>query len=140
MGKLIIDKVTGTVLNIEGCYIIDADQLDDNFTDSEVAELADRVGNPVAMDDEMTEQQAIQLTYKMFSKFNWVGCIFTKEDIRMKLEDQVADEAELESMVEAVTATRWWRKSMEGVMNEAGYDVLAEAIYEATEEAKEKGK
>ena len=44
MQKLIIDKVTGTVLNIEGCYLIDADQLDDSFTDSEVADLADSVG------------------------------------------------------------------------------------------------
>ena len=44
MGKLIIDKVTGTVLNIEGCYVIEGEQLDDNFTDSEIAELADRVG------------------------------------------------------------------------------------------------
>jgi hypothetical protein len=48
MGKLIIDKVTGTVLNIEGCYVIDADQLDDSFTDSEIADLADRVGVPVS--------------------------------------------------------------------------------------------
>jgi hypothetical protein len=47
MQKLIIDKVTGTVLNIEGCYVIDADQLDDSFTDSEIADLADRSGLPI---------------------------------------------------------------------------------------------
>jgi hypothetical protein len=48
MQKYIIDKVTGTILNIEGCYVIDADQLDDSFTDSEIADLADRVGVPVS--------------------------------------------------------------------------------------------
>ena len=52
MGKLIIDKVTGTILNIEGCYIIDADQLDDSFTDSEIADLADRVGVPITYEKE----------------------------------------------------------------------------------------
>jgi hypothetical protein len=131
MGKLIIDKVTGTVLNIEGCYVIDADQLDDSFTDSEIADLADRVGKPVAMDAEMTEQEAIQLTYKMFAKFEWVGCIFTKEDIRMRLEDEDLSEEQMEPMVEAVTWTRWWRKAMEEAMNETGYELLNSAIYEA---------
>lgn len=42
--KLIIDKVTGTVLNLDDCYIINADELGDSFTDSEVADLADSVG------------------------------------------------------------------------------------------------
>ena len=46
--KLIIDKATGTILNIEGCYVIDADQLGDSFTDREIADLADRVGVPVS--------------------------------------------------------------------------------------------
>ena len=42
--KLIIDKATGTILNLDDCYIINADELGDSFTDSEVADLADSVG------------------------------------------------------------------------------------------------
>ena len=154
MGKLIIDKVTGTVLNIEGCYVIDADQLDDSFTDSEIADLADRVGVKVEDPDDvseviwfdtltdrqkldtMREHEGIELFHQMCGKFGWVGCIFTTEDIRMRLEDDVFDEAEMDKMVEAVTWTRWWRKAMDNAMNEAGYEILDEAIAEAIYEAK----
>ena len=135
MGKLIIDKVTGTVLNIEGCYVIEGDQLDDSFTDSEIADLADRVGVPVARAEvgTMEEHEGIELYYQMSSKFGWVGCIFTIADIRMKLAEDGLEGDELEKMVEKVEWTRWWRKTMDEAMNEAGYEVLAEAIYEAQE-------
>ena len=46
--KYIIDKVTGTVLDLNSCYVIDAEQLEDNFTDTDIADLADRVGVPVS--------------------------------------------------------------------------------------------
>lgn len=48
MAKLIIDAVTGTILNAEGCYIIDdTDITSDDFTDREIAELAERVGKSI---------------------------------------------------------------------------------------------
>jgi hypothetical protein len=133
MGKLIIDKVTGTVLNIEGCYVIDADQLDDSFTDSEIADLADRVGVPVARAEvgTMEEHEGIELYHQMSSKFGWVGCIFTVADIRMKLAEDGLEGDELEKMVEKVQWTRWWRKTMDNAMVEAGYEALDSAIYEA---------
>ena len=136
MGKLIIDKVTGTVLNIEGCYVIDADQLDDSFTDSEIADLADRVGVPVARAEvgTMEEHEAIELFHQMCGKFGWVGCIFTEEDIRMRLEDDVFDEAEMDKMVEKVKRTRWWRKAMDEATCEAGNEMLDGAIQEAQEQ------
>jgi hypothetical protein len=131
MGKLIIDKVTGTVLNIEGCYVIDADQLDDSFTDSEIADLADRVGTPINVASEMQEHDGIELFHQMSSKFGWVGCIFTVADIRMKLAEDGLEGDELEKMVEKVQWTRWWHRTMDNAMNEAGYEILDEAIYEA---------
>ena len=138
MGKLIIDKVTGTVLNIEGCYVIEADQLDDSFTDREIADLADRLGMPVSeykiTVDTMREHEGIELFHQMCGKFGWVGCIFTEEDIRMRLEDEVFDEAEMDKMVEAVTWTRWWRKAMDEAMCEAGNEMLDGAIQEAQEQ------
>lgn len=48
MAKLVIDATTGTVLNAENCYIVDAsDMTDDDFTDREIAELAERVGKSI---------------------------------------------------------------------------------------------
>ncbi len=45
MGKLIIDTVTGTILNAEGCYVLDdTDWTSDDFTDREIAELAAKSG------------------------------------------------------------------------------------------------
>jgi hypothetical protein len=134
MGKLIIDKVTGTVLNIEGCYVIDADQLDGSFTDSEIADLADRVGVPVARAEvgTMEEHEGIELYHQMSSKFGWVGCIFTVADIRMRLAEDGLEGDELEKMVEKTQQTRSWRKVMEDAMNREGYEVLAEAIQEGT--------
>ena len=41
MSKLIIDATTGTVLNVENCYIVDDDTLtDDTYSDSELCEIA----------------------------------------------------------------------------------------------------
>ena len=135
MGKLIIDKVTGTVLNIEGCYVIDADQLDDSFTDSEIADLADRVGVPVARAEvgTMEEHEAIELYHQMSRKFGWVGCIFTIAYIRMRLAEDGLEGDELEKMVEKVEWTRWWRKVMDEALWEAGYGMMDEAIREAQE-------
>jgi hypothetical protein len=136
MGKLIIDKVTGTVLNIEGCYVIEAEQLDDSFTDSEIADLADRLGMPVSeykiTVDTMREHEAIELYYQMSRKFGWVGCIFTVADIHMQLAEEGLEGDELEKMVEKTQQTRSWRKVMEDAMNREGYEVLAEAIQEGT--------
>lgn len=39
--KLIIDAVTGTILNTEGCFIVEEnDILGEDLSDSEIAELA----------------------------------------------------------------------------------------------------
>jgi len=79
----------------------------------------------------MEEHEAIELYHQMSSKFGWVGCIFTVADIRMKLAEDVLEGDELEKMVEKVQWTHWWHKIMSDAMNEAGYETLDEAIYEA---------
>jgi hypothetical protein len=46
--KLIIDAVTGTILNAEGCYIVEEkDILGEDLSDSEISALAERVGKSV---------------------------------------------------------------------------------------------
>lgn len=48
MKKLIIDKVTGTILNAEDCYIVDEKDITvGDLTDREIAELAERVGKSI---------------------------------------------------------------------------------------------
>ena len=54
MTKLIIDATTGTVLDMDECYIVDTDTLDDhdsamldNASDSEIAEIAKRTGKSI---------------------------------------------------------------------------------------------
>lgn len=45
---LVIDKMTGTVLSANTCYLIDAEELPEFYlSDSEIAAVADRVGVPV---------------------------------------------------------------------------------------------
>lgn len=45
MGKLIIDTTTGTILNAEGCYVVDdTDWTNDDLSDHEIAELAAKSG------------------------------------------------------------------------------------------------
>lgn len=48
MGKLIIDATTGTVLDVGNCYIVEAEHLvDDTYSDSELAEIAEKHGKSV---------------------------------------------------------------------------------------------
>lgn len=54
MSKLIIDATTGTVLNVEQCFLVDTDNLSasdsellDNASDSELGELAQRAGKSI---------------------------------------------------------------------------------------------
>lgn len=42
--KVIIDASTGTIVDLADCYIVDADLLDDTFSDGEVADIARRAG------------------------------------------------------------------------------------------------
>ena len=79
----------------------------------------------------MQEHEGIELFHQMCGKFGWVGCIFTEEDIFQRLGDNYFDEEETTKMVERVKWTRSWRKGMDNAMNEAGNEMLDEAIYEA---------
>ena len=49
MSKLIIDTMTGTILNIEHCYVIEAEELtDDDSTCAELLAVADRSGKSIS--------------------------------------------------------------------------------------------
>ena len=49
MSKLIIDTQTGTILNIEHCYVIESEELGvDDFTSSELQAVADRCGKSIS--------------------------------------------------------------------------------------------
>lgn len=46
--KYIVCVVTGSIVNLADCYIIDGSQLDDTFYTQEVADLAEREGIKVS--------------------------------------------------------------------------------------------
>jgi hypothetical protein len=46
--KVIIDATTGTIVDLAECYIIDADLIDDSFTESEICDLAVEAGVKIA--------------------------------------------------------------------------------------------
>lgn len=50
MDLLIVDSVTGTILNLAGCYLVNPDHLldEEEYSDSEVAEIAEEHGTPIS--------------------------------------------------------------------------------------------
>lgn len=46
---LVVDKKTGTILDLDDCYIVDAEHLsEDTYSDSEVGEIAEKHGKSLA--------------------------------------------------------------------------------------------
>jgi len=46
--QYIVDTDTGTILNLAKCYVLDADLIDDSFTEPEICDLAVEAGVNVA--------------------------------------------------------------------------------------------
>jgi hypothetical protein len=129
--KLIIDTQTATILNIEHCYIIEANELsDDDFTSSELQMVADRCGQPVRALDDHTEEQALELMWSLVRRFGWKGTMFTRQDVRQTVIDHCGERPTLDNYVEAIMASRMWVKHLDEAMCREGYECLYDAIRE----------
>lgn len=126
--KYIIDKTTGTVLDLAGCYIINGDQLDDTFTDSEVSDLADRVGRKVVDTADYTEEQALGLVSRFAQQYGWKGTMFTRTDVRQAVIDHYGWAESLDEKVDKVMATRMWVKTLEDSIIREGMECIYDAI------------
>lgn len=129
--RLVVDKVTGTILDIAGCYVIDADQLDDTFTDSEVADLVDRVGHRVIDPCDYTEQDALGLVSYWAERYGWKYAMFTRSEVWHCLVDVYGDATD--EQIKAVTGTRMWVKTLEDAIVREGMA----CVYDAIEQAKQ---
>jgi hypothetical protein len=132
--KLIIDTQTATILNIEHCYIIEANELsDDDFTSSELQMVADRCGQPVRALDDHTEEQALELMWSLVRRFGWKGTMFTRQDVRQTVIDHCGERPTLDNYVEAIMASRMWVKHLDEAMCREGYECLYDAIREVSD-------
>lgn len=132
--KLIIDTQTGTILNIEHCYIIEANELsDDDFTSSELQMVADRCGQPIRALDDYTEQKALELMWSLARRFGWRGTMFTPNDVRDALEEQVGLNEATDEQIQAVMKTHTWVKTLEDALVREGMECLYDAIREVSD-------
>jgi hypothetical protein len=129
--KLIIDTQTATILNIEHCYIIEANELSvDDFTSSELQMVADRCGQPIRALDDYTEEQALDLMWSLARRFGWKGTMFTPNYVRDALEERVGLNEATDEQIQAVMETRMWVKHLDDAMYREGMECLYDAISE----------
>ena len=132
--KLIIDTQSATILNIEHCYIIEANELsDDDFTSSELQMVADRCGQPIRALDDYTEQKALELMWSLARRFGWRGTMFTPNDVRDALEEQVGLNEATDEQIQAVMKTHTWVKTLEDALVREGMECLYDAIREVSD-------
>jgi len=86
--------------------------------------------------DGIDEEDAHLLLRAIKRQFNWVGSIWTLDDVRVCIREIRADmvtlsDDDVEDLVNAVVGTRWWNRSMDEVMTEHGWEVLGIAVEEA---------
>jgi hypothetical protein len=138
--KLIVDVSSGTIVLLEQCRIVQADQLpmDYELSDGEMGALAKRVGTPIPTLDNYTEEQALKLMWSLVRRFGWRGTMFTQTDIRDAIEEMVGlnvatDEQATDEQIQAVMKTRMWVKTLEDALVREGMECLYDAIREVSD-------
>ena len=133
--KLIVDVSSGTIVLLDQCRIVGADQLpmDYELSDGEMGALALRVGKPIPTLDNYTEQQALELMWSLVRRFGWRGTMFTQVDIRDALEEQFGLDEATDEQIQAVMKTRMWVKTLEDALGREGMECLYDAVNEVLE-------
>lgn len=128
--KLIIDATTGTVLNIDDCYIVETEQLDDHDTellevasDGELSDIARRYGKSIKAIGQDTgwgdNKYAYSVSYSPLS---------IKDECESFIEGGIYDESDREwhavkwvletATLEQIEDISSWVMSNEGVWND----------------------
>lgn len=92
--------------------------------------------------DSVTEDEAMALYHTLASRFGWSGTFFTREDAQEAWRNQQFDldtgltaDAELPDDVwDAITSSWYWRKGLTDILTERGWQIIGEAVSEATED------
>lgn len=102
------------------------------------------VGNQTII---MDETQAFRVLHAMREEFGWVGIMFTESDVRESIADRRdADdkepytEDEMNQAVATITDSWTWNKFMEDWMQQEGFEVLNQAIWDELEWPEEKAR
>lgn len=83
--------------------------------------------------DNMTEEEAFEVHYKLSRKFGWSGLLMTQRDIRSCWRDSFGDDSELsDDDVEKVMASWEWRH-MDEVLVDMALESVSEALFCLTE-------
>lgn len=129
--KLIICRVTGTVLALDDCRVVDMEHYDSEASEREIRGLADSHGRTPVDVDNLTEDEAQTLVSALANRFGWKYTVFTQSDVWHCLID-MNGEATAEQ-IKAVMATRMWTKTLEDAIIREG--MLC--VYDAIEQAKQ---
>jgi hypothetical protein len=92
-----------------------------------------RNDNPMTVDmTTITEDQAVQLYFRLALQFGWGGTFFTREDAESTW-DIEANGPFTDEVWEAIRLTWYWRKGLTEILTERGFDLVSEAITEVAE-------
>lgn len=100
--------------------------------------------------ESLTEQDAMRIYHSMARQFGWAGTFFTREDAEVEWQQQTRtdengdepNEAPLPDEVwETITNTWEWRRGLNDILTERGWELVGLAVSEAIElsEAIEQG-
>lgn len=80
----------------------------------------------------MTEDEAIRLYHDLAMKFGWRGSFFTREDAQDSYNEYHGQEGEMSDETwDKVSLSWYWRKGLEEIMTERGWDLVHDAVAEA---------
>lgn len=87
--------------------------------------------------DNITEDEAIALYFNLANQFGWKGTFFTREDAENSWKEYHGQtEPFTDEAWNAVCDSWYWRKGLDEIMTERGWDLVHEAVAEALSEEK----
>jgi hypothetical protein len=90
--------------------------------------------------DTISEDEAMTAYHTLAHRFGWAGTFFTRDDAQTEWRNQQFDietgleaDADLPDDVwDAVTSSWHWRKGLTDTLTERGWEIVSEAVYDAT--------
>lgn len=80
----------------------------------------------------ITEDEALDLHYRLARRFGWAGTNFSREDAEARWEEKHEGVPFTDEVWEAIRTNYYWRKAVEEVACAEGWLAIDEAIYEVS--------
>ena len=127
--RYVVCRTTGTILNLQDCYVVTAEQLGDASTDSEIAAVT-RNGHKVLDPTSYTQKDALDIVEQWRKAFKWQGVLFTRDDLTNSIINHYGYAENLDDKVTAIMASRFWNKYLEDALIREGSEYIEQAIYD----------